>query len=235
MEQRSTRDRLLAAGVELMLDHPVGGGLNHVKATEVSRRAGLSHGAFYHHWRSQDDFQDELIEHVLDLGRSVQEVSSFVSRMARIDQDNPVESLRLAMNSSFAEAEAIPWRLWMALVARNDPSVDYRLAKRYRQVSAAYTPEVAAVFHDLGVGVRRPIDVERLVVLIDALWEGLALRNTVAPDLVDDQEAVDEDGGVWSLYALGVAAILLGALHTGSSEHSGLPEAIRAFGLNGRS
>jgi AcrR family transcriptional regulator len=225
----STRGRLLSAGVELMLERPIGTGLSHVKATEVSRRAGLSHGAFYHHWPSQEDFQEELFEHILGLGRNADEVASFMARMAEVDQDEPAESIRRAMNSSFGEVDLIPWRLWVALVARNDPGIDERLGERYRSVSEAYIPNVEAVFDELGLRTRAPIDVERLVILVDALWEGLALRRTVAPDLVDGQSAEDEHGRTWTLYALGVAAMLLGALEPHGDFDGSLLDAIRRF------
>jgi AcrR family transcriptional regulator len=228
-DDRTTRGRLLAAGVELMLERPIGTGLSHVKATEVSKRAGLSHGAFYHHWPSQDDFQAELVEHVLDLGRSSNEVASFMTRMAEVDQGQPAESIRRAMNSSAGEMDFIPWRLWLALVARNDPNIDARLADRYHSVADAYVPNVEAVFDAFGLHTRPPIDVQRLVVLVDALWEGLALRRMIAPDLVDGQQTEDDSGNTWSLYALGVGAILLGALDTDDGSRESLTEAIEHF------
>ena len=214
-----------------MLEYPIGTGVSHVKATEVSKRAGLSHGAFYHHWASQDDFQDELLEHVLALGRSTDEVASFLHRMANVDPSHPAESLRRAMNSSFEEVDLVPWRLWLALLARNDPGVDLQLGKRYRDLVNAFEPGVASVFNDLGLGLRSPIDVRRLIVLVDALWEGLALRHTVAPDLVDGQGATDEHDRVWSLYALGVAIILLGTLSPDAPGMASLSDAIDRLGI----
>jgi hypothetical protein len=125
--------------------------------------------------------------------------------------------------------DLIPWRLWVALVARNDPSIDERLRERYRSVAEAYISNVETVFDELGLRTRAPIDVERLVILVDALWEGLALRRTVAPDLVDGQSAEDEHARTWTLYALGVAAMLLGALEPDGERDGSLTQAIRRF------
>lgn len=231
---RSTRTRLLDAGVELMLEQPTGTGFSHVRAIEVSRRAGLSHGAFYHHWASQDDFQAELLEHVLSMGRSPNELASFTERMTHVDPEDPAGSIRRAMNSSFEQANLVPWRLWVALVARNEPAIDEKLADRYRQVSEAFQPSVEAVLRDVGLRPRSPIDAKRLDVLVDSLWEGLSLRRTVAPELVDGLEASDERGETWSLYALGVTALLLGALEPIDDHDGTINETIERLPLNAR-
>lgn len=233
-DPRTTRDRLLAAGVDLMLDRPVGTGLGHVKATEVSRRAGLSHGAFYHHWASQEDYQAELLEHIMDLGRHPHEASSFIERVADVDTIEAAEAVRRSSNTSFSEAEVLPWRLWVALVARNDPEIDRKLEQRYRAIADAYGPAVEEVFDRLGLVARAPIDLERLTTLVDALWEGLALRHTVAPELIDSQAVVDREGDTWSLYALGVAVILLGAMEPATGPPVDLLAAIDHLAVSAR-
>ncbi len=230
----TTRDRLLAAGVELMLDRPVGTGLGHVKATEVSRRAGLSHGAFYHHWASQEDYRAELLEHIMDLGRHPQEASLFIERVTDVDTLEAAEAVRRSSNTGFSEAEVLPWRLWVALVARNDPEIDRRLEQRYREIADAYSPAVEEVFDRLGLVARSPFDLERLTTLVDALWEGLALRHTVAPDLIDSHAATDRKGDTWSLYALGVAVILLGAMEPAAGPHIDLLTAVDNLAISAR-
>lgn len=230
----TTRERLLAAGVELMLDRPIGTGLQHVKATEVSRRAGLSHGAFYHHWSSQEEYQEELLEHVLDLGRHPHEAQSFIERVAHADTVGATEAVRASMNAGFAEADLVPWRLWVALVARNDPDIDRRIEDRYREISDAYAPAVVEVFARLGLRPRSPVDLDRLTILVDALWEGLALRHAVAPDLIDGRVAQDRNGDDWSLYALGVALMVVGAMEPESDSPTDLLDAIDRLAVRAR-
>ena len=225
-----TRDRLLAAGIELMVETPVGTGVNHIKATEVSRRAGLSHGAFYHHWSSQEDFQIELLHHAIQLGRNPAEADQFRKRVEAADLTNPSEAIRTVMNEAFEEADLVAWRIWVALLARNDPQTDALLRDRYQEVVDAYTPAVAEAFGPLMLRIRPPMDLDRLSVLTDALWEGLALRRTVDADAIDGASATDRFGKEWSLYALGAAAMLVGCTEPIGGVETDLLDAIDRLG-----
>src|SRR3954454_24055329 len=53
-----TRARLLAAAKEIFEEH----GFLEARITDISERAGLSHGAFYHHFDSREQFSRELAE-----------------------------------------------------------------------------------------------------------------------------------------------------------------------------
>ena len=59
-DERTTRDRLLDAGVEIVQEHfaavgeRIGAGFQFVSPTEVARRAGVSKGMLYHCWGGHD-------------------------------------------------------------------------------------------------------------------------------------------------------------------------------------
>jgi AcrR family transcriptional regulator len=195
-----------------MLEQPVGTGLDHIRATAVSERAGLSHGAFYHHWASQDDFRQELLALIIEQGRSPDEADRFRDRFSSADLTVPAESFRRAMNESFAEASSLEWRAWVSLLARNDPGIDEMLRNRYTDVMEAFRQAYQKSLEELDLELIPPIDLDQLNLLIDALWEGLAMRATIDPETVRSTGWVDDNGNIWSIYALGVAALYAGTL-----------------------
>ncbi len=56
---------LLEAGRDHLYEHPLGEPLDHVRVTDIVDRLGLSIGAVYHYWDSQDDYRDDLLELLL--------------------------------------------------------------------------------------------------------------------------------------------------------------------------
>ena len=70
--QRRTRRRrlppdegrrvLLEAGRDHLYENPLGEPLDHVRITDIVDRLGLSIGADYHYWDSQDDYRYDLLE-----------------------------------------------------------------------------------------------------------------------------------------------------------------------------
>ena len=73
-ERRSRRRRLppeegrralLEAGRDHLYENPLGEPLDHVRVTDIVSRMGLSIGAVYHYWESQDDYRDDLLELLL--------------------------------------------------------------------------------------------------------------------------------------------------------------------------
>ena len=64
-----SRDRLLNAGVELLRERPTAARLDHIRATDVVERLGLTSGAFYNHWDSQDHYRRDLLEEAFNPAR----------------------------------------------------------------------------------------------------------------------------------------------------------------------
>ena len=56
---------LLEAGRDHLYENPLGEPLDHVRITDIVDRLGLSIGAVYHYWDSQDDYRDDLLELLL--------------------------------------------------------------------------------------------------------------------------------------------------------------------------
>src|SRR3954447_15836845 len=64
-----TRAALLDAGAGLLREEPVGAVLSQLTARAVADRAGRTTGAFFHHWRSQEAYQQDLLAYVLEPAR----------------------------------------------------------------------------------------------------------------------------------------------------------------------
>src|SRR5438309_11360425 len=89
-----TRAALLDAGAGLLREEPVGSVLSQITARAVAERAGRTTGAFFHHWRSQEAYQRDLLAYVLDPERiaSVAEAGDAISAGLRAGRD-PVDVL----------------------------------------------------------------------------------------------------------------------------------------------
>jgi AcrR family transcriptional regulator len=103
----SGRERLLEAAEQLILE----GGLGQLSVDAVLRRAGLSKGAFFHHFESKDALLVALIERLtLDVERRVAERSS-------VDTDKHGRRLRTQIEMTFDSDPAERARLRALVLA----------------------------------------------------------------------------------------------------------------------
>jgi AcrR family transcriptional regulator len=65
-----TRLALLEAGVVVVEKTPVDELLSQVRVRDVAEEAGVSPGAIYHYWPTQEDFRRALVEFMLEPQRS---------------------------------------------------------------------------------------------------------------------------------------------------------------------
>lgn len=78
------------------------------------------------------------------------------------------------------------WRVWIALVAHNDPEINEMLRRRYAQVRTGVAGAVSVLLDRLGQEPIPPLDIDRLTMLFDALMEGLVMRAMIDPALADE-------------------------------------------------
>jgi len=217
--QRRTRRRrlppdegrrvLLEAGRDHLYENPLGEPLDHVRITDIVDRLGLSIGAVYHYWDSQDDYRDDLLELLLSPEQLPAVHAAGDAVGAAVEKDPAFEELvRTAAVISFeglsatAERERLTW----ALMAYEDAEIDQRLGAQSREVSQRWADLFAAYFPRYGLEPRPPFTYESLAVVLMAMVQGLHMRRTIDPGTVEGEL---EAG--WDLFASAALAFICSA------------------------
>ena len=205
-----TRAALLEAGAALLREEPVGSVLNQLTARSVATRAGRTTGAFFHHWRSQEAYQRELLAYVLDPARIsvVAEAEEGILGGLRSGRD-PVQVLDDTARANFQSMRADPYiPLWHALWAKHgsDAGVHELLRTHIRSVTGSVKVLLDAVVTASGRRFRPPFTLDSLAVAVTAVAQGLELRVAIEPERVPmaGQPGNDAD---WDLYATTVRTL----------------------------
>jgi len=217
--QRRTRRRrlspdegrrvLLEAGRDHLYENPLGEPLDHVRITDIVDRLGLSIGAVYHYWDSQDDYRDDLLELLLSPEQlpAVQQAGIAVAEAA--EADPPFEELvRTAAMISYEGLATPPERerLILALMAYGDREIDERLGSQSREVSHRWAELFRVWFPTYGLEPRPPFTYESLAVVLMALVQGMNVRRNVDPNSV-----VGELAAGWDLFSSAALAFVIAA------------------------
>jgi AcrR family transcriptional regulator len=211
-----TRAALLEAGAGLLREEPVGAVLSQLTARAVAERAGRTTGAFFHHWRSQEAYQRDLLAYVLDPARisSTAEAADHILGALQRGTD-PVQVLGDAARSNFASVRVDPFvPLWNALWSRHgsDEYVHDLLRQHFQSVTGQVASLMEAVLTASGREMRPPFTPDAFAVVITALVQGLALRVAIEPERVPVQPLTAPgepgDGGAsWDLFATTVTTL----------------------------
>jgi AcrR family transcriptional regulator len=200
---------LLEAGRDYVYANPLGEPLDHVRVTEIVKGLGLSIGAVYHYWESQDDYRDDLLDLLLSPEQfpNVQQATEAVAD--RMAEDPSFEELvRVVAGISYQGLAVTPERerLTLALLAYADPGIDERLGAQAEAVGARWAELFATYFPAYGLEPRPPFTYESIAVVLMAMVEGMHLRRTVSPSAVSREVAPG-----WDLFASAALAFVLAA------------------------
>jgi len=204
------RHALLEAGRALANQRPAPPPLDHVRLTDVARHAGVSAGALYHYWDTQDDYRDDLLDHLFAPERfepaaHVGELADAVAGAAGAPMPPLDEQIRIGAAIEFEGLLDNPdLRVLLALWAAGDPAVQSRLAGHFRGAGRRWADFYEDSFRTAGVEVRPPFTYEMLAVLLGAIGDGLAVRASVEPGAVP----VDLDGRGWGLLPAALVSLL---------------------------
>jgi len=211
-----TRAALLEAGAALLRDEPVGYVLSQLTARSVATRAGRTTGAFFHHWRSQEAYQRDLLAYLLDPARIevVAEAREGILAGLRAGCD-PLQVLEVAARENFQSMRADPYiPLWHALWAKHgsDAGVHELLRRHMRSVTGSVAALLDAVLTAGGRSRRPPFTLDSLAVVVTAVAQGLELRVAIEPDRVPmaphggPDKHPDDDA--WDLYSTTVRTLV---------------------------
>jgi TetR/AcrR family transcriptional repressor of nem operon len=165
-----TRERILDAAQALILDH----GFGSTTVEAVVGRAGITKGAFFHHFRSKSDLARTLIDRFAAMDR--EHMAGHLARAEKLARD-PLQQLLMLIalyEEDFdALAESVPGCLFASYVYENKLFDEEILAVlrestlMWRRVMLGKLEEVARVHPP-----KREVDMESLADLFYSLTEG---------------------------------------------------------------
>lgn len=175
-----TRERILDAAQDLILDH--GFGATTVEA--VVGRAGITKGAFFHHFRSKSDLARELIDRFAALDR--EHLREHLARAEKLATD-PLQQL-LTLIALYEEEfessqEPLPGCLFASYIYENKLfdaetiAVLRESTLNWRRVFLAKLQEVARAHPP-----RREVDLETLADLFYSITEGAFIMTKTLGD-----------------------------------------------------
>jgi AcrR family transcriptional regulator len=209
-----SRRRLLDAGRQLAHEQPAGLPLANVRLTEVADRAGVTIGAFYHYWDTQDAYRLDLLRHLLDSDRFDTSADAATLVGPLVDAGVALtEVIRQAADHNFETLRDLPdQRVSMALWAQDEAESIRLLRSMYGAIDRSWTALYASVLAAYGREPRPPFDIGTIAVALTALFDGLLVRHGLDPHRVEAPIGTPADGdtAAWSL----VAAVIVGLLPT---------------------
>jgi AcrR family transcriptional regulator len=187
-QSEQTRLRLLDAGLSVLAEQPTDKLFEKLQARPIATRAGLSTGAFYHHFLGPDEFIEALLHHSLDHEQN-REMAIGMPEFEKRARDGAsfVEAF-LAMTERMIEFNRTDatFKLMLAVAAKspNDRLIRERLRGMYTMVGAEIAGYCDAVRELLALEWRPPFTADDLATAFLASFEGLGLRQSVDPDAV---------------------------------------------------
>ncbi len=177
MQQRSeeTRDHILVSAADLFAKH----GYDATGVAEICQAAGVSKGAFYHHFPSKHFVFLTLLNNWLDGLQT--SISAFPREDATIPQS--LEGMAGLMNFIFETARGrLPMFLEFWLQASRDPEVWNATSQPYRQFQAYFT---SLFERGITEGSIQAIDPQQAARAMISLAVGVLLQGLLDPQETD--------------------------------------------------
>ncbi|CAN5579730.1 hypothetical protein BH10ACT3_BH10ACT3_01760 [soil metagenome] len=199
----------LVAESSLVGESDAGLALAHVKIADVADRAGVTKGALYHIWDSQEAYWRDLLQHLMDGNRlyGADQLDDISGRISAASATTP--TLREYANAVFDSMSQDP-----AFFARislfsylHDDAVRASLDAEFRSTLDRIAPALQGALDDMRREIRPGSSLTEFSVAVAALLEGLCLQYRISPDRTPD---VPLGGRVrWSLFAASAEALLM--------------------------
>jgi AcrR family transcriptional regulator len=164
--------------------------LEQIKATDVTRKAKLSTGAFYSRWSDRESFVDDMLDFALFSARS-----AAMHRTLRtvVKEARKGESLgHLITLTTRADLDAISndpafavqMYLWSGCRAR--PEVRSRLKTLYDEFSISWVNAYQEILDEYGFRVREPFQLRDIDTVFSALVQGLVIQNVIGREIPEE-------------------------------------------------
>lgn len=180
-----------------------------VKVADVAERAGVTKGAVYHIWPSQEAYRHDLLARLLEQNRQrgVREMLQLLENHEVVGDDLSA-ILRVYADFVFDAMKDDPsfYARFCFFVYASNPRVAELLASGDDGIVDDFGPYLELYLQMIGRRLREPFTVRMLLLSINALFQGLCLRYRTSPELVERPRTGERSGS--SLYADGIEALV---------------------------
>ncbi len=185
--------------------------LANVKVADVADRAGVTKGAVYHIWPSQEAYRKDLLARLLEHNRQagIRDMVEILADQA-LHGGDPSTILERHADFVFDRLKDDPafFARFSFFVYAADPEVNELLARGDDNLIDDFSPWIERYFEIVGRRIREPFTIALLLTSVTALFQGLCLRYRTSPDLVDGEVDADGERSGPSMYATGLRALL---------------------------
>jgi AcrR family transcriptional regulator len=209
-----TRKLLLDVGLRTLYERGISVGVTHVKLGDVAAAAGLTTGAAYRCWDSQDAFHHDLA--VAALGwRDRHSIASTVDSIKHLVAQHAswrevVRAGAAANLQSFRSDQSFITSIALRMCAQFDDALVSAGKERLDSALANFALLYGGLLEFYGRQVRAPYTLEHFTMMIAALSEGFVLQGMSGVEHPVVERGVTEPGvGTdWSLLGSAVEAIV---------------------------
>ncbi len=210
----------------MLLERGVSAGVQHIRLQDVLRRAELTTGAAYRLWGDQTDYQRDLAvamvrlrlsgpaDYVRDAVTGLIESGAEGDDIIRAAADAHVRSSTVDVDDPNDAVDAQSFLIALALRTGADTWPELKDASRERHAEsiAAFDEFYGSLMESYGLRMRTPLRITDFTEAMAALGEGFGVRALEGiPHPRVQADADDEIGaGEWTLFALGVRALVMG-------------------------
>ncbi len=187
-------------------ERPTGNAFDHIRADDVVRPLGLTIGAFYHYWESQEDYRDDLVDALFAPERYVDPL--------RIQLQDRVVAEAADFEGAVRETTSWYWsvaaghpdnRVQFAFHTLDDPYIAPRLAAWNADLRRSWHTVAETLLTHFGRHWRAPLTTELVVLGMSGSLDGLIVRQGLDPAGLGP----DSDG--WTRWGRASLALLLAA------------------------
>ena len=182
--------------------------LSQVKLADVADRCGVTKGALYHLWGSQEQYWDDLLSYLVRTNTlfGATELRAAFTEMYQEDGPPTVRKFANAIFDSLSTSQAFVHNVSLFSYLA-DQEVHDSFVAEFEGSRALETPILEAVISETNRKLVEPHTMVELVVAMSALLQGLCLQRRLGEERVADLATQDE--GRLTLFAAGVEALIL--------------------------
>jgi len=203
-EDNPRRQRLVDLGVAAARARPTGNAFDHIRADDVARRVGLTIGAFYHYWDSQEDYRDDLVDALFATERYLEPAGIADRAVALAEADDLDLAIRDTTSWYWGITVGQPDnRIQAAFYTLDDPYISSHLAAWNVELRQLWHLATETLLDRFGRRWRDPLSTDLVVLGMSALLDGLVVRHGLGP------EDLGPDGDGWTLWGRACQALVL--------------------------
>lgn len=209
-----TRRLLLDVGLRSLYERGISIGVTHVKLGDVAIAAGLTTGAAYRCWESQEAFHHDLAVAAVgwrdrhSIASTVDGIKDLVERHASWRE--VVRAGAAANLRSFPTDQSFITSIALRVCAQFDEALVSAGKKRLDSAFANFSSLYGGLFEFYGRRVRPPFTIEHFTMTIAALSEGFVLQGLsgIEHPVVEREITEPGVGTAWTLLGSAVEAIV---------------------------